>query len=212
MSARIITGDCLATLRTLPGGAAQCCVTSLREESGRFRKGVHSYRLPQPHWRREWLVTEYVVKKRSTGDIAAEIGCTGSNVTFWLRKHGITRRTVSQARNLKHWGAVGEANPMHGKTGAANPRFVDGSSPERQRMYARGEGRKFLQDVFARDGYRCVRCSAPKQGARSLHVHHLAPWAGNVALRFDATNVVAVCRTCHQWIHSKANAMREYLR
>jgi DNA modification methylase len=28
MSTRIITGDCLATLRTLPAGSAQCCVTS----------------------------------------------------------------------------------------------------------------------------------------------------------------------------------------
>lgn len=28
MAARIIIGDCLATLRTLPDGAAQCCVTS----------------------------------------------------------------------------------------------------------------------------------------------------------------------------------------
>lgn len=28
MSVQIIRGDCLATLRTLPDGAAQCCVTS----------------------------------------------------------------------------------------------------------------------------------------------------------------------------------------
>lgn len=28
MSVRVITGDCLTTLRTLPDGAAQCCVTS----------------------------------------------------------------------------------------------------------------------------------------------------------------------------------------
>ena len=39
---------------------------------------------------------------------------------------------------MKHWGAVGAANPMFGRTGALNPRYVDGSSPERQRGYVQG--------------------------------------------------------------------------
>jgi thymidylate synthase (FAD) len=100
---------------------------------------------------------------------------------------------------------------MHGRTGALNPRFVDGSSPERQRLYAQGEGRSFIAAALARDGYRCRRCDAPKAGCRSLHVHHIKPWAGNEALRFDSKNVVTLCRTCHSWVHSRANVEREFL-
>jgi hypothetical protein len=211
MAVRIIDGDCLASLAALPAGIAQTCVTSPRN-SGQFRKGVHAYRQQQPHWSREWLVMEYETKARSTGDIAREIGCTDCNVLFWLRKHGIPRRSVSAARALKHWGATGEANPMHGKVGASNPRYVDGTSPERQRMYAQGEGRAFLRAIYARDKYRCVRCGASKAGPRSLHVHHLAPWAGNPSLRFAAANAVTLCRLCHHWVHSKANGAREFLR
>lgn len=208
----ILEGDALATLQTLPAGTFQTCVTSPRKANGQFSKGVHAYRKPLPHWQREWLVEEYLGKSRSAGDIARDVGCTESNVLFWLRKHDIPRRSVSQARAIKHWGAGGASNPMHGKRGAANPRYVDGSSPERQRMYVRGEGRAFLRAIYARDGYRCVRCGAGKGGPRSLHVHHIAPWASNPALRFDQANAVTLCRACHHWVHSKANARREFLR
>lgn len=184
---------------------------SVRQANGQFVKGVHSYRQPRPHWGAEWLRAHYVQQGLSTGDIAALAGVTDAAIIFWLDKHGIPRRTVSAARALKHWGAAGVANPMHGKVGALNPRYVDGSSPERQRMYARGEGRKFICSVLARDGYCCRRCSAPKAGRRSLHVHHVQPWAGNAALRFDASNAVTLCRSCHSWVHSAANVSREWL-
>jgi len=196
MTAQILHGDCRAVLRTL---------------EGRFRKGVHAYRKPRPHWEREWLVREYIERQRSTGDIAADIGCTDANVLFWLRKHGIPRRSISAARLTKKWGAHGAANPMHGKTGALNPRYVDGSSPERQRMYARTEGREFIRRVYARDDHKCCRCGGPKAGPRSLHVHHVKPWAGNPALRFDETNVVTLCRPCHGFVHSNRNVTREFL-
>lgn len=193
MSVRILIGD-------------------VRDSGGRFKPGAHAWREPKPHWRRDWLVREYIELKRSAGDIAADIGCTDSNVLFWLKKHDIPRRSVSDARALKKWGSVGAANPMYGKTGAANPRYVDGSSPERQRLYVQSEGRAFLQAIYRRDGFQCVRCSAPKTAPKSLHVHHLKPWAGNPSLRFDAGNAVTLCRTCHSWVHSNANADREYIK
>jgi hypothetical protein len=177
---------------------------------GRFVKGQHC-RSPRPHWGKEWLHQQYVVLARSTGELAAECRCTDANILYWLKKHGIARRTVAQARAVKHWGASGAANPMHGKTGEANPRYVDGSSQERQRLYAQGEGRAFIRGVLARDGYRCRRCTAPKAGSKSLHVHHIKPWAGNPALRFDPTNAATLCRPCHHWVHSNNNTDGEFL-
>lgn len=182
----------------------------MRDSLGRFEKG-HHWRPRRPHWDREWLVEQYVTLGRSTGELAAECGCTDGNILYWLRRHGIDRRTVSEAREIKHWGVFGEANPMHGKTGAANPRYVDGSSPERQRLYVQGHGRAFLRDVLRRDEYRCRRCGAPKSSPKSLHVHHIKTWAGNEALRFDMGNAVTLCRPCHSWVHSLANESREWL-
>lgn len=192
MSIQILTGDC-------------------RDPNGRFKKGVHAYRSPKPHWERDWLHREYVTKQRSSGEIAAEIGCTESNVLFWLEKHDIQRRSISESRSVKRWGATGAANPMYGRVGAMNPRYVDGSSPERQRLYARHDWKQFLRQIYRRDGFCCVRCRAPKSGPKSLHAHHIKPWAGNPDLRFNENNVVTLCRRCHDWVHSNRNSAREYL-
>jgi thymidylate synthase (FAD) len=78
-------------------------------------------------------------------------------------------------------------------------------------MYVQAEGREFLRHILQRDSYHCQRCGAPKSGPRSLHVHHIKPWAGNPSLRFDATNAVTLCKTCHDWVHSKANVLGEWL-
>jgi hypothetical protein len=177
---------------------------------GRFVKGEH-WREPKPHWAVEWLREQYVTLGRSTGEIAVDCGCTDANVIYWLKRHRMPRRNISEARAIKHWGASGESNPMHGKTGSANPRFVDGSSPERQRLYVQGTGRSFLRSILERDGYACKRCDAKKAKPKSLHVHHIKPWAGNPALRFDKSNAITLCRACHHWVHSRANVGLEYL-
>lgn len=185
-------------------------MTIARRSNGTFETGTH-WRPRKPHWDKEWLETEYTTNQRSSADIASQAGCEDTNIQFWLAKHGIPRRTVSQVRALKHWGSVGIANPMFGKTGALNPNYVDGSSPERQRAYAQAQGRAFLKAVYARDGFQCVRCSSPKTGPKSLHAHHIKPWAGNPTLRFDLANVVTLCRSCHNWVHSKRNTKGEFI-
>jgi hypothetical protein len=115
------------SVRFLVGGAR-----AKRLPSGRFAKGVRAapatefkpgqhWRPRRPHWDREWLVREYVERQRSSGEIAADIGCTDLNVIYWLRKHGIARRTMAGVRAIKHWGVSGKANPMFGKTGELKP-------------------------------------------------------------------------------------------
>lgn len=185
-------------------------VTSPRKANGQFERGTH-WRPKKAHWDRDWLYREYVDRKRSAAEIATEMGCGANNIHFWLKKHGIPTRDVAAARKVKHWGQFGSDNPMFGRTGNRNPRYVDGSSPERQRAYVQSLGREFLKAVYARDSYRCRRCGAPKSGPRSIHAHHIKPWAGNPSLRFDITNAVTLCRPCHSWVHSRSNASREWL-
>lgn len=183
----------------------------MQDRLGRFVRGTH-WREPKPHWDREWLFREYVSKKRSAAEIAIEVECKENNIHYWLKKHGIPTRTVSEVRAMKHWGASGEKNPMHGKYGALNPRYVDGSSPERQRLYAQGHGKAFLRLILKRDSYRCQRCMKPKCGGKGLHVHHLRSWAGNPSLRFDPENAITLCSACHAWVHSKKNTNGDFIR
>lgn len=114
-----------------------------------------------------------------------------------------TRAVLSAKASVPKPHLRGPGNGMYGRKGPLNPRYVDGSSPERQRSYSTAEWRDLVRVVRARDGYRCRDCGAEKHGRRSLHLHHLKPWAGNPEHRFDPDNVVTLCAPCHRARHAR---------
>lgn len=83
----------------------------MRGADGKFLKGAH-WRPKAPHWDAEWLREQYEMRGRSTGEIAIETGTTDAAILYWLKKHGIARRSTSQARAVKHWGANGAAKVL----------------------------------------------------------------------------------------------------
>jgi 5-methylcytosine-specific restriction endonuclease McrA len=122
-----------------------------------------------------------------------------------------TRAVLSRKASVAKPHIRGAANGMSGRTGPSNPNYRDGSAPERQRLYASSEWKEIQRNVYARDNYRCVHCGSGKTGPKSIHAHHIRPWAGNKALRFDMANLVTLCRDCHHWVHSSANSESLYL-
>ena len=183
----------------------------MRKSNGQFSKGDH-WRKPQAFRDQGWLTEQYAVLSRSTGDIAAEFGVTDAAILFWLRKHGIPRRTVSEARGIKHWGAAGADNPMWNKRGELNPRWLGGVTPERQSFYASKEWKSACSLVWKRDGAKCRRCNLHRDDSPDMpfHIHHLVSFADR-ELRAEPSNLVLLCEACHQFIHSRGNLTREYL-
>lgn len=159
-----------------------------------------------------WLQREYVEKQRSTGEIGRELGMTEANVIFFLRKHGIKRRTMSEARAVKHWGADGEKNPMFGKRGAEAPSWKGGVTPERQGFYTSDEWKAVAKTIWKRDRGICQRCHKKAQDdpGHAFHIHHIVSFAVR-ELRSEASNLVLLCTQCHRWVHSKKNADRLFL-
>jgi hypothetical protein len=84
----------------------------------------------------------------------------------------------------------GKRNGMSGRIGTTNPNYKSGSSPERQRLYASGEWKELIRSIYRRDNYRCTQCGSPKRERRA-------------ELRADPSNIVTLCRTCHERLHSK---------
>lgn len=176
-----------------------------------FKKGDH-WRKPQPFRDKEWLEQHYVSDGMSTGEIAAMFSVTDAAVIFWLRKHGIKRRSISEARSVKYWGNSGADNPMWGKKGELNPSWKGGIAPERQTFYSSPAWKDAYAFVWERDGGKCRRCGASNGGEhdRRMHVHHIVSFHCK-ELRCDANNLVVVCSKCHGFIHSKRNVNGEYI-
>ena len=49
----------------------------------------------------EYLLKNYCIEGWSVSDIASELHCSQSKVTYWLHKYNITKRTISEAIYLK---------------------------------------------------------------------------------------------------------------
>lgn len=165
----------------------------------------------KPYWVKEWLQREYIEKTRSASDIAKECGGCESNVLYFLCKHGIKCRSMIEIRRLKKWSLSGSTNGMFGRCGSENPRWKGGVSPLRQQIYARSFWKEIEENVNRRDHGKCVRCDASKKGKKAMHTHHIKRWHDYPKLRFVLSNIVIVCRECHQWIHSQQNIHNAYL-
>lgn len=183
----------------------------MRKKNGQFGQGDH-WRKPQLFREREWLTQNYVELRRSTGEIAADFGVTDAAILFWLRKHKITRRDISQARAIKHWGLAGADNPMWNKRGELNPRWLGGVTPDRQEFYTSMEWKSACSLVWKRDKARCRRCDMYKDDSPDMpfHIHHIVSFADK-ELRAEPLNLVLLCETCHHFIHSRKNVNHEYL-
>ena len=153
---------------------------------------------------RDWLSQQYIQQKQSAADMAREAGCSGNTILNWLERFQIPRRSISETRTVKHWGASGEDNPMYGLCGADNPNWRGGSTPERQAFYASIEWCKVAQKVWRRDKGMCQRCHARQAGNRAMHIHHIAPFRVK-KLRCKLDNLILLCQECHHWVHSKSN-------
>jgi len=183
----------------------------MRNEKGQFTKGTH-WREPQVFREKEWLEDAYVVQQKSAGDIAKMFGVTDAAIIFWLKKHGIPRRSMSESRKIKHWGQVGADNPMWNKRGEQNPQWKGGITPERQSFYMSEEWKKACRFVWKRDDATCQRCGLNKTESADMpfHIHHIEGFANN-ELRAEPSNLVLLCEACHHFVHSKRNLLREHL-
>lgn len=180
-----------------------------RSPATEFKKGEH-WREHKPYWDKVWLENEYTNKKRSTADIANQFGVRDTAILFWLKKHGISTRTTSQTRAIKHWGASGKDNPMYGMTGGKNHNWKGGCTPERQLFYVSQEWAEAASTVWKRDKAHCVNCGASST-ERKLHIHHIVSFSV-AELRTDVNNLILLCFCCHRWVHSKKNSKKLYIK
>lgn len=83
--------------------------------------------------------------------------------------------------------------------GISREDFTDFKSPEQRRERNRFADMGLHLDCFDRSEYRCEICGADKV---VLNAHHKNSWAFFPDQRFDISNLISLCRTCHREFHS----------
>lgn len=159
---------------------------------------------------RGWLMKRYWGDRRSTTEIAAEVGCGSRSVALWLKRHGIPARGTGaekghkrndseECRQKMSLSAIGK------RIGPANPNWRGGIQtrhPERGRYRAK----MWAKAVKDRDGWACTKCGSTD----NLHAHHKKRWRDYPDLRYDLDNGITLCHPCHERAHGSKVKFRAF--
>lgn len=131
-------------------------------------------------------IVELYSKGVGSHEIAKAMKTSQPQIKFILSSRGIKMRRGRKKRGL--------ASEIWREK---NPRWKGGKSLDRER-YETPQYREWRKSVLSRSTC-CEICASEKD----LIAHHRQSFSRYVHLRFEETNGMVVCKTCHKKIHSK---------
>ena len=169
---------------------------NIREAAAK-RRGVK--RGPRPDW---------IKKKISEATRGVKKTITGPNSSWFTNGHITvhskeTREKIGKAhRGKKVDPKVVEkiANKLRGRKTSEETR-----AKQREAQRKRWEGAAFsslrrnklhqiwIRSVKERDGNKCMICGKTE----NIHAHHIKPWKTNPELRYELSNGISLCSSCH---------------
>ena len=82
---------------------------------------------------------------------------------------------------------------MFGMRGDKHPNWHGGITLIRQKNYNRLEGKRWIRNIYLRDGKQCKLCGNNK----ILEIHHILPVRKYPFLILDINNGIVLCKKCH---------------
>jgi 5-methylcytosine-specific restriction endonuclease McrA len=161
--------------------------------------------------------------------LAARYGVSPVTILKWARRLGLRktpehwaeaqrrrmlgRRLSAETRAKISAKAVGRAVSAETKAKILQTKLRNGTPPKGEKHYKWRGGQTWQRfkdpryiswrsSVLERDGYTCRQCRRRcKKYERGLAAHHVEPYATRPELRFEVSNGVTLCRTCHLTLH-----------
>ena len=130
----------------------------------------------------------------SAASIAKKYNTSTSVITRTLKNAGVKIRSLSEA----HADFRGEKHPRFGHkdiSGEKNPNWMGGIEVKYDRERYTKQYREWKKEVILRDNFTCALCSSHER--RSLVCHHIVSWRKDESKRFDISNGLTLCNSCH---------------
>jgi hypothetical protein len=67
-------------------------------------------------------------------------------------------------------------------------------------MRSSARHKEWAKAVYARDSWTCQHCHKKLQ-RNQIVAHHIIKWSHDASLRFDVSNGITLCRSCHTALH-----------
>lgn len=135
----------------------------------------------------------YVQEEKSTPEIAQALGVTPTTVSTWLKSAGIEARQVCTLSTRKK---LRQAN-----LGSKRWNWKGGITPDRVRLRISLDMKLAREACFKRDDYTCRDCG---QRGGKLNAHHIWPFQSYPELKFEVSNLLTMCKRCHDAFHRAA--------
>lgn len=122
------------------------------------------------------------------------------------RRPGFKSPRKGMPRTPEERTAIAKATLLTTPKGSSHYAWKNGASA-RNRNDRRKVDYKYWRDaVFKRDNYTCQKCGDSRGG--NLRAHHLKPFSQHPELRFEVSNGITLCHTCHELEHYKPDSIR----
>ena len=127
------------------------------------------------------------------------------------RSHTPSWRAKIKATHAVKWANSAKRNPVRKglkwpierrqewserKKGSGNQNWKDGATKKSKLVRATWQYREWSEAVKSRDG-KCLRCGSTEK----LHAHHIERFIKHPEKRFDLSNGMTLCKTCHHKEH-----------
>ena len=180
------------------------------------------------------MTDEFIAAYPTTAnaELAARYGVSTVTILKWARRLGLrkTPEHWSQAQRRRMLGrkrpeatraklsALAKGRIISEETRAKilQTKIKNGTLPKGEKHYKWKGGRpweRFKEPryvawrnaVLERDGYVCQNCRRRcRKHERGLAAHHVKPYALHPSLRYDVSNGLTLCRSCHLQLHGRA--------
>lgn len=139
------------------------------------------------------VVEMYIKQELATPDIANKLGVTASAINDWLKQAGIERRKQPTRRT--------RLKLRNANLGSKRYNWKGGITGEQRRKRHSMYMFEARNKCFKRDNFTCQAC---KQRGGKLNAHHIWPFQRFPEVMYEVTNLVTLCKKCHDDFHKAA--------